>query len=87
MEKLEFMEGNLVKEVVGEGGEGENVFVIEGLDEVEAKVYGRLQAQYESDAGGLQGGEQQEFLQGGGVCYRVQHEARQEEGIGRGGEG
>ena len=32
----------MVKEVVGESGEGKNVFAIEGLDEVEAKVHGTL---------------------------------------------
>ena len=49
MEKLEALEGNLVKEVVGESGEGENVFAIEGLDEVEAKVYGTLQRNVEAE--------------------------------------
>ena len=42
MEKLEKLEGNLVKEVSG-NSENKNAFAIGGLDEVEAKVRGTLQ--------------------------------------------
>ena len=41
MEKLEALEGNLVKEV-GNNSEDKNAFVIGGLDEVEVKVRGTL---------------------------------------------